>query len=105
MLRLDKVNTSMCRTSGNMGAATSWKLRGLSRPVYRQLYFQILTHSVIQFSCIKLKSDEVFTLFVRAILNSSEEIACLRLDVRATERNGIKIYQYLFVFGDYVLFL
>lgn len=39
-------------------------------------------------------------MFAHAILNSSEEIACLYLDVRATVCNGINMSKYLFVFGD-----
>jgi hypothetical protein len=34
------------------------------------------------------------------ILNCSEEIACLLLNVRTTERNGIEMPKYLFVFRD-----
>ena len=44
--------------------------------------------------------DKVFALFAHAILNSSEERACLHLNVCATERNRIKMSKYLFVFGD-----
>jgi hypothetical protein len=39
-------------------------------------------------------------LFAHGILNSSEEIACLHLNVLATELDGINMSKYLFVFGD-----
>ena len=45
MLRADNLTTFVCRLSWNMGALTSWKSQGLSRPVIGLLYlYEVFTH-------------------------------------------------------------
>ena len=38
MRRVENLTTFMCRLSSNLGASTSWKFLGLSRPVMELLY-------------------------------------------------------------------
>jgi hypothetical protein len=57
--RADNLTAFICRLSRNLGASTSWKPKGLSRPVMGLLYLYML--------CIRL-ADLTATILIVVIL-------------------------------------
>jgi len=63
--RANKLSTSMCRLSWNLGASTSWCSQGLSRPVQKSLYLcsqQLYTW---------LRTVNLYSIFSRLLWPSS----------------------------------
>ena len=63
--RADNFTTFMCRLSWNLGASTSWKPRGLSRPVIGLLFCSVTGVVLLSLKDDKLKSVELYCPYIQ----------------------------------------